>query len=241
VATHPPPPGSAHSLPPAAPYPLPTEDELPANRAPWQPRASRSVLLIHDMQNYFLNAFAPGAAPLPRVLDHIAELRRACAVRGVPVVYTAQPGGQDPADRGLLSDFWGPGLGRDPRAGAIVDALAPGPDDRVLTKWRYSAFVRTDLADLLDAWGRDQVLVTGVYAHIGVLATACDAFMRDVQAFLVADAVADFSAAHHRRALDYAAARCAVTLSTRAVLDQLDQPIRLDPPDQESGSSAPPP
>ena len=32
---------------------------------------------------------------------------------------------------------------------AIVDELAPEPGDEVLTKWRYSAFQRSDLAELL--------------------------------------------------------------------------------------------
>jgi bifunctional isochorismate lyase / aryl carrier protein len=210
------------AIPAIAPYPLPAGPELPANRAGWRADPARAVLLVHDMQNYFLDAFTPGAAPLPHVLEHVALLRKHCSDLGIPVVYTAQPGGQDPADRGLLTDFWGPGLGAgDPRDAAIVDALAPGPGDRVLTKWRYSAFVRTPLADLLADQGRDQLIVTGVYAHIGVLATACDAFMRDVQAFVVADAVADFSAAHHRSALAYAAQRCAVTKTTRALVDDL--------------------
>jgi bifunctional isochorismate lyase/aryl carrier protein len=98
-----------------------------------------------------------------------------------------------------------------------VDALAPGPDDVVLTKWRYSAFVRTDLADRLLPAGRDQLIITGVYAHIGCQATAVEAFSRDVQPFLVADAVADFSAEHHRAAVTYAAQRCAVATTTEAL------------------------
>ena len=47
----------------------------------------------------------------------------------------------------------------------------------------------------------------------------CDPpFTHDVQPFLVYDAVADFSAEHHRMAMDYAAGCCAVVLSTKEVL-----------------------
>ena len=66
--------------------------------------------------------------------------------------------------------------------------------------------------------GRDQIIVCGVYAHIGCLVTVCDAFMQDLQPFLVADAVADFSLEHHAMALTYAAQRCAVTVVTRGLL-----------------------
>lgn len=87
----------------------------------------------------------------------------------------------------------------------------------MLTKWRYSAFFRSDLLARMRDQGRDQLIVCGVYGHVGVLATALDAFTNDIESFLVADAVGDFSAAYHRLALDYAAARCSVVTSTEEV------------------------
>ena len=104
---------------------------------------------------------------------------------------------------------------------AILDELAPEPGDEVLTKWRYSAFQRSNLAELLADAGRDQLLITGIYAHIGCMVTAVEAFMRDVQPFLVADATADFSRAHHEQAITWTAQRCGVVTSTDRVLDAL--------------------
>ncbi|MFI8931743.1 isochorismatase family protein [Streptomyces sp. NPDC053474] len=206
------------ALPRITPYPLPTAADLPANRVDWTVDPARAVLLVHDLQNYFLSAYDTEAAPVPELLRNVGALKERAAALGVPVVYTAQPGGQTPAERGLQQDFWGPGLPDDPWAAAIAGPVAPGPGDQVLTKWKYSGFVRTSLADDLRAQGRDQLVIVGVYAHIGVLMTACDAWMRDIQAFVVADAVADFSADDHAMALRWAAGRCAVVTTTDEVL-----------------------
>ncbi|GAA3041064.1 hypothetical protein GCM10020000_19620 [Streptomyces olivoverticillatus] len=55
-----------------------------------------------------------------------------------------------------------------------------------------------------------------------MLMTAVEAFTNDIQPFLVADAVADFSQAYHRLALDYAAERCAVVATTKGILTDLE-------------------
>ncbi|GGX63728.1 isochorismatase family protein [Streptomyces hiroshimensis] len=202
------------ALPAIAPYPMPRAADLPANKVGWTVDPGRAVLLVHDLQNYFLDAFEAGASPVTELLANVAAVKKDCERLGVPVVYSAQPGGQSPAERGLQQDFWGPGLPDDERAKAIADAVAPTGADTVLTKWKYSAFVRTDLAERMAAQGRDQLIIVGVYAHIGVMMSACDAWMRDIQSFLVADAVADFSAEDHAMALRWAAAKCAVVTTT---------------------------
>ncbi|MDA3630611.1 isochorismatase family protein [Saccharopolyspora oryzae] len=197
------------ALPTIAPYRVPDQDELPENRVAWRPDADRSVLLIHDMERHFVNAFPADGEPLDQVVPNIRLLRERAKAAGVPVVYCAQPGGQTPEQRGLQLEWWGPGVA-DPAQEAIIDELAPDADDVLLTKWRYSAFQRTELRELLRGWGRDQLIITGIYAHIGCLMTAAEAFQQEVQAFLVADGVADFSAEEHRMALTYAAKRCGV-------------------------------
>jgi isochorismate hydrolase len=202
-------------LPPIASYPLPTRASLPENVADWTPDPDRAVLLVHDMQRYFLRALPD---PLrSELVDNAAALRGRAAALGVPVAYTAQPGRMTDEDRGLLKDFWGPGMRTDPADREVTGKLAPVEGDWVLTKWRYSAFFRSDLLERMRAAGRDQLVLCGVYAHVGVLATALEAYTNDIQAFLAADALGDFSADHHRLALHYAAQRCAVVLPSAEV------------------------
>lgn len=206
-------------LPSIAAYPLPIEAELPKARAPWAPTRDRAALLIHDMQNYFLRVFEPGA--IAPVIDNIAQLAAHAQEAGIPVFYTAQNGDQDPRDRGLQADLWGPGMTRAPEHQSIVADLAPEPGDIVLTKHRYSAFQRTNLETLMRARGRDQLVISGVYAHIGCLQTASEAFQRDIRPFIAADAVADFSREKHDMALRYVADTCGVPLSTAQLLAAL--------------------
>ncbi|MCP3144861.1 isochorismatase family protein [Pyxidicoccus xibeiensis] len=218
------------ALPAIAPYPMPGPADLPKNKVSWTPEPRRAALLIHDMQRYFVDVFAAGQSPVTELVANIQRLRQHCRALGIPVVYSAQPGGQTPEQRGLLLDFWGAGINGGTEQKQIIDALAPAEDDIRLTKWRYSAFRKTELHDLMRERGRDQLLICGIYAHIGCLQTASDAFMSDVRPFLVADALGDFSLAHHQLALSYAAQLCAVTPTTQQVIDALGPaPVQAGP------------
>ncbi|WP_189052797.1 isochorismatase family protein [Longimycelium tulufanense] len=210
-------------IPAIAPYPMPTVDDLPNNVASWTVHADRAVLLIHDMQRYFLKPFPATESPRELLVRNIARLRQRCHELGVPVAYTAQPGGMTTEQRGLLKDFWGPGMRVDPTDRQVVRPLDPTSNDWQFTKWRYSAFFRSDLLDHMRSHGRDQLMVCGVYAHVGVLMTAVDAFTNDIQPFLVADAVADFSEDYHRLAMEYAAQRCAFVATADHMLAHLGE------------------
>jgi trans-2,3-dihydro-3-hydroxyanthranilic acid synthase len=208
-----------------APYPMPAGADLPSPAVPWRPRPDRAAVLVHDMQRYFLRPFPVGESPVTELVANVTRLLASARAAGVPVFYTAQPGGMSAADRGLLHDFWGPGMGVAEDDRGIAADVAPAPGDTVLTKWRYSAFYRSDLEERLRRAGRDQLVVCGVYAHMGCLITACDAFSRDIQPFLVADALADLSLDDHLMALRYAADRCAVPLSLAEVVAHLESAV----------------
>ncbi len=207
------------SLPKITPYTLP--HTLPTHRVDWPFEPARAALLVHDLQDYFLDAYQRDAEPVPQMLANTRRLLAAARAAGMPVFYTAQPAQQGSAERGLLNAMWGPGVTTRPARAAICSEVTPLDGEVVLTKWRYSAFQRSDFADQLRALQRDQLIVCGVYAHIGCLMTACDAFMRDIEPFLVADAVADFSLREHQLAMDYVAQRCGRVVSTDSLLAAL--------------------
>lgn len=214
------------ALPKIAPYSYREQEHQ--NRVNWRVDPARAALLVHDMQGYFVRAFELERdgqhLPDAQINIAIANIRRlldAAHAANIPVYYTAQPPRQNPADRRLLTDFWGDGLQDDENA-RILDELAPTEADTVLTKWRYSAFVRSPLEEQLKDLGRDQLIIGGIYAHIGCLTTALEAFMRDIQPFMVADALADFTEKEHRMACEYASGRCARVLNTTEALENIN-------------------
>lgn len=199
-------------------YALPSANDIPDNKVQWTFEPDRAALLIHDMQEYFLNFWGENCPMMEKVVANIAALRQFCKQHNIPVYYTAQPKDQSDDDRALLNDMWGPGLTRSPEQQQIVAALAPDEADTVLVKWRYSAFHRSPLEQMLKETGRNQLIITGVYAHIGCMTTATDAFMRDIKPFMVADALADFSREEHLMSLKYVAGRSGRVVMTEALL-----------------------
>ena len=207
------------AIPKLQAYALPGALDIPPNKVNWAFEPERAALLIHDMQDYFVSFWGDNCPMMEQVIANIAALRQYCKEHNIPVYYTAQPKDQSDEDRALLNDMWGPGLTRSPEQQKIVDALAPDEADTVLVKWRYSAFHRSPLEQMLKETGRNQLIITGVYAHIGCMTTATDAFMRDIKPFMVADALADFSREEHVMSLNYVAGRSGRVVMTQEPLD----------------------
>lgn len=189
-------------------YSLPQKSNLPTNIPNWNIDSSRAVLLIHDMQHFFLNFFE---SDMRNILIHnISLLKKWADENNVPVAYSMQPGGMTKEQRGLLKDFWREGMKMTAEDRAIPDQISPKNNDWLLTKWRYSAFFKSTLLEMMHKSKKDQLIITGVYGHIGILMTSLESYTNDLETFIVADSIADFSKDLHMMTLDYTAKCCAV-------------------------------
>jgi ureidoacrylate peracid hydrolase len=75
------------------------------------------------------------------------------------------------------------------------------PDECVVVKHRYSAFVGSRLPVVLRALGRPLLLLAGVTTNVCVESTARDVFMRDRDVVLVEDCTAAPTKAEHDAAV----------------------------------------
>ncbi|MFQ5850751.1 MAG: cysteine hydrolase family protein [Candidatus Binatia bacterium] len=171
-----------------------------------------ACLIVVDVQNDFCSPEGAAAQRgedvsaavemVPRLIDLIKEARRAA----LPVVYikTIHSEWTD-------SPSW---LYRKPQGGDLktcregtwgvefYDGISPLPDERIVIKHRYSAFINTDLNTVLKAKGIQSVLVTGVATNVCVETTARDAFMYDYYVTMVEDCAAAYNRSLHEATLE---------------------------------------
>lgn len=144
---------------------------------------SKSVLLIVDMLNEFLESGARFECPSAReMVPRLEALITACREAGIPVIYAIESHREGPADRGLTAGFLKDGATLHREGSHEVDvysAIAPQDGDIVVHKRRHSAFYLTELEIILRRLQRDTVILSGVTSPICCESTARDALFRD--------------------------------------------------------------
>lgn len=177
----------------------------------WSIEPERATLLVHDMLGYYLATLGPTTRK--RVVEFAGSVIAWSRAQGLAIVASGPRPASVLSQRGLIGELWGAGPRRE-EASATPLASLDGQDVTWVAKRSYSAFFATDLAVELRRRGRDQLVIVGVFASAGVLATTYDAFSRDIKAFVVVEATADHSADRHAAALALVAATTGRVLTT---------------------------
>jgi bifunctional isochorismate lyase/aryl carrier protein len=85
---------------------MPGTDCLAYNKIQWPLASERMVLLVHDMQNYWVDLFVQPDALAPNVGTLIKSFRSA----GLPAVFCRGERAKSRFERGLGLTMWGDGL-----------------------------------------------------------------------------------------------------------------------------------
>ncbi|MNO21558.1 Peroxyureidoacrylate/ureidoacrylate amidohydrolase RutB [compost metagenome] len=86
--------------------------------------------------------------------------------------------------------------------GANFFEVAPEPEEIVINKHRYSAFINTRLDSVLRSQKIETLIITGVSTNVCVESTARDAFMLDYHVVLLHDACASYSRQAHEMTIE---------------------------------------
>lgn len=162
-------------------------------------RPDRAVLLVLDMQDYFLragsHAFIPSALA---ILPNIQMLINSFNAAERPVIFTQHINTE--ANAGMMSRWWRDVIRAESPDSAITTSLDTS-SGILLQKSQYDAFHQTDLEAILRGRGVEQVVVTGVMTHLCCETTARSAFVRGFEVFFCVDGTATYTEEVHRASL----------------------------------------
>lgn len=176
-----------------------------------------TALLLIDVINDL--DFEGSERMLPDALkaaDAISALKSRAKASGIPVIYVNDNFGHWRSDFREVAHYCSTNgdYGRQ-----LIERLAPDDDDFFVLKPKHSGFYNTTLETLLRHLGVRRLILTGFSAHVCVLFTAGDAYMRDFALYAPEDCTASPTPEENEAALAYMKRVLKVDLSPSAELD----------------------
>jgi len=156
--------------------------------------AKKCAFILIDMTNAITKGQGPPYTTPPHreaLVQNFVRLVAHCRRVGTPVTYTTIYRHPQNIDAPKTIADAGPTGGAPMLAGTpaveIIEELRPQPEDYVIMKPRFSAFYGTNLDGILNAFGTETLLVSGISTQRSVEGTARDAKNRDMQCIVVSD------------------------------------------------------
>ncbi len=100
----------------------------------------------------------------------------------------------------------------------LIPELTPQSSDKRITKYRFGAFLGTDLGAYLDSRGATQIFLAGISTSAGVESTGRSAYDLGYNVVFVADAMTDRSAEAHQHCVTNVFPRVGEVTSTEEVV-----------------------
>lgn len=197
---------------------------------PWEFVAKKSVLLVIDMQNDFVNEGAIMEVPMARqMLPNMQRIVNQCRENDIPVIYTQHTLWDNveisPLETAYNSKLKSGGLRKDSFGVEIVEELMPLPTETVIPKHRYDAFYNTPLETVINNIRgmnvADTVIIIGTVTNICCESTARSAFMRDYKVAFVSDANGGLDEDSHDATLSIIKKVFGRVMSTDEVIEEI--------------------
>jgi nicotinamidase-related amidase len=177
---------------------------------------SKTALVVIDLQKGVV-ALPTAPHPASQVVQRSVELTEAFRRHGLPVILVnvdrGAPGRTEQARRAAPPSDWAD----------LIPEIERQPQDRLVTKHSWGAFLHTDLDTQLKSLGVTQIVLCGIATSIGVESTARQAYELGYNVALAVDAMTDLHADSHQNSLTRIFPRLGETGSTREVLDLLER------------------
>ena len=156
----------------------------------------KEALLIIDMLNDFVLPGAPLEVPrtrkaIPAIRREIKRARKA----GYSVIYVCDT--HAPDDKEFTKFGWPAHAVSGTKGAQVIDELAPGKEDIVISKTTYDGFYGTSLDKTLKKTGIERVRLTGCVTNICIMFTASSAVLKDYKVTIVEDGVAGITKRDH--------------------------------------------
>jgi ureidoacrylate peracid hydrolase len=196
----------------------------------------KTALVVIDLQHAFMNE-AVGFAPVPGAIDIVPAVNRlAAAVRrsGGGVFWVQMTHDDNCAQEWSVAYQISTPAMRATRiaalsAGTLGHALWPDlevrPEDEIVAKYRYSAFMpgTSELPARLRARGFDTVLITGTVTNVCCESSARDANMTNFRTVMVSDGNAALTQREHEASLSAFYATFGDVMDTDTIIAALDR------------------
>jgi nicotinamidase-related amidase len=191
-------------------------------------RAMANVaLLIMDVQNGIVDRYSDTSESL---LAALATATTAARSAGLPVIFVRvafRSGSPEISGRNrtFSAIATAGGMGDDEPATQIHPAVAPQPNDIVVTKKRVSAFAGSDLDVVLRSLNVDSLVLAGIATSGVVLSTLRQAADLDYELTVLRDGCADADPEVHRVLLDKVLSRQATIIDVETWVKQLQSAV----------------
>jgi ureidoacrylate peracid hydrolase len=170
---------------------------------------AKSAVIVVDVQNDYCRpegALGKVGLPTADAMAMIPTLQRfltAARASGTPVIFVQMihEAATDSAAWAWRMSGGSTGVCRKGTWGAEFTEIAPLPDEPVVIKHRYSAFVNTRFDSVLRTLKIENLIMTGVSTNVCVESTARHGYMLDYNIVFLSDCTAAYSQAEHEGTL----------------------------------------